>query len=105
MAINEHGLKINGLKAASGMTKGLDPYSGLHIQIAYDTETGDLYTTGHVGQSWSQYQDSEVITVCHAYSAMTMQEIANKVRAAVDVHEGRRTWEDIEYEELNSVAV
>ena len=84
MTINKHGLKINGLKKASGDTVDWG-YTGWHTQICYDTDTGDIYTHDHCGQSWTRYHDPEVITVCHTTKHMTMQDIADAIFRAVQL--------------------
>ena len=91
--INKHGLKMRGLKAASGETKDYGCYSGHYIQISYDTDTGDILTDYHysLGQnSWTQYHDPAIITVAIASSHMTMQEIADAIALAL---EGEREWQ------------
>ena len=80
--LNTHGLKIKGIKAASGET--LNWYdTGWHTQISYDTETGRIYTGLHLGDSWTQWDDDTVITVCHTTRHMTMQEIADAIARAM----------------------
>lgn len=86
MAINKHGLKMIGIKAAAAETNGLNPYDHGYVQISYDTETGDILTNYHysIGQnSWTQYDDSNIITVCYTHSKMTMQEIADAIANAM----------------------
>ena len=80
--LNTHGLKIKGIKAASGET--LNWYdTGWHTQISYDTESGEVYTSLHLGDSWTQWDDDTVITVCHTTRHMTMQEIADAIARAM----------------------
>lgn len=86
MKVNKHGLKMRGLKAASGDTQNYGYYSGQYIQISYDTETGDVLTDYHysLGQnSWTEYRDPAVITVCNTSRHMTMQQIADRIAAEV----------------------
>lgn len=85
--INKHGLKMHGLKAASGETRNYGYYSGHYIQISYDTDTGDVLTDYHcsLGQnSWTRYHDPAIITVATAADHMTMQEIADAISRAVE---------------------
>lgn len=85
--INKHGLKMHGLKAASGETRNYGYYSGHYIQISYDTDTGDVLTDYHcsLGQnSWTRYHDPAIITVATAADHMTMQEIADAIARAVE---------------------
>lgn len=84
MKVNKHGLKMRGLKAASGDTQNYGYYSGQYIQISYDTETGDVLADYHysLGQnSWAEYHDPAVITVCNTSRHMTMREIADRIAA------------------------
>lgn len=84
--INKHGLKMHGLKAASGETKDYGYYSGHYVQISYDTETGDILADYHysLGQnSWTHYHAPAIITVATTADHMTMQEIADAVAQAV----------------------
>lgn len=80
--INKHGLKMNGLKAASGWTENYGYYSGQYVQISYDRNTGDVLADYHysLGQnSWTRYHDPAIITVAMASNHMTMQQIADAI--------------------------
>ena len=85
--INRHGLILSGLRKAAGETKGLTGYySGRYVQISYDTRNGAILTNYHynLGQnSWTQYHNSDIITICNASSPMTMQQIADAIAEAV----------------------
>ena len=87
--LNTYGLKMTGIRKASGATCNWDG----RTQISYDTETGEIYTNDHIGDSWSQYHSPAVITVCFASEHMTMQEIADRIREAV---EDKARWEAYE---------
>lgn len=82
-AVNTYGFKMAGLRKAAGATKGLtNYYSGEYVQISYDKKDGEILTNYHynLGQnSWSEYNNPNIITICNASSSMTMQEIANKI--------------------------
>ena len=75
--INKYGLKMHGLKKASSETVNWKA-RGWHTQISYDTESGDIYTNDHCGESWSVYPP-KVITICHTDRHMTMQQIADAI--------------------------
>ena len=82
--INTHGLKMKGIKKASGDTCNYS--SGHYIQISYDTETGDIMTDYHYSlgrNSWTQYHDPAIITICTTDYHMTMQDIADAIAEAV----------------------
>jgi hypothetical protein len=81
--LNTHGIKMHGIKAAAHETTHAAPY-GAYIQISYNPATGDVLTAYHVsGNSWTQYQDPEIIHICNAHERMTMQAIADAVAEAV----------------------
>lgn len=80
--INTHGLKMIGLKKASGSTANYGAYSPAYDEIFYDTKTGEVWTVyqcsiGH--NSWTVYDDPNVIKICNASCHMTMQEIADAI--------------------------
>lgn len=85
--INKHGLKMRGLKAASGETRNYGYYSGHYVQISYDTDTGDVLADYHysLGQnSWTRYHDPAIISVATTSDHMTMQAIADAIAKAVE---------------------
>lgn len=81
--INTHGLTIKGLKAVCGQTGNWPCGSGGHTDVYYDRATGELWTTDHVGNSWTQYDAPNVIQVCSTATHMTMQQLADQVYTAV----------------------
>ncbi len=85
--VNKHGLKMRGLKAASGKTRNYGYYSGHYVQISYDTDTGDVLADYHysLGQnSWTRYHDPAIITIATTADHMTMQQIADAITRAVE---------------------
>lgn len=85
--VNTHGLKLKGLKKASGATENYGYYSGMYDEVFYDTKSGEIWTVfqSSYGQnSWTEYHDPSVIKVCNASSHMTMQQLANAIRDALD---------------------
>ena len=88
MKVNTYGLTMRGLKKAAGETIRYTDRG--HVQISYDTETGDVLTDWHSdANSWSSYHKTSIIGVVNAYDPMTMQAIADAVRDAVGRWE---TW-------------
>ncbi len=84
--VNTHGIKMIGLRAACSESKILTGYyGGSHLQISYDTKTGKILTGYHVGNSYTVYDDPAVIWVCNLSDPSTMQEISDKIHAAVTV--------------------
>lgn len=87
MAINKYGIKMNGLKKASGYTENYGPYSGSYVELFYDKSNGDVWGVFHhsMGQnSWTEYHDPDVLKVCTTSRHMTMQEIADCIRDRID---------------------
>lgn len=88
MKINTHGLKMTGLKYASGDTKGLGGYySGEYVELFYDRPTGEVFTRYQysIGQNtWTKCHDKDVVKICNLSSKTTMQEIADKIAAKLE---------------------
>lgn len=82
--VNMHGLKINGLgKAAKATENGSRRYN-LHMQINYDSDTGETWASGPLTDGdYVAFDDPAILAVCDAYSSMTMQEIADAIAEAV----------------------
>ena len=82
-AVNTYGLKIIGLKKASGNTENYGAYSAYYDELFYDRSTGEVWTVYQcsLGQnSWTQYHDPNVIKICNTNRHLTMQEIADLIR-------------------------
>ena len=87
MAINTYGLTIKGLKRASGNTSNYGCYSPQYDEIFYDRETGEVWTKYQysLGQnSWTQYNNENIIKVCNTQRHMSMQEIADAIVRAIE---------------------
>ncbi len=95
-AINKHGRKMTGLKAASGDTKGLcGYYSGAYVELFYDMSTGKVWTIFQysLGQNTNTvYHDSDVIKICNISDPMTMQEIADEIDNYMHERSNRYYW-------------
>lgn len=74
-------LKIKGLKKIAGESKCLNGFG--FLQVNYDIKTGEAWTDMHVGQSWTQYKDENIITCGHLYERATMKEIREMIEDAV----------------------
>lgn len=82
--VDMHGLKIKGLKKASGETDNYGDYCPLYNEIFYDLGSGEVWTVfqssiGH--NTWTEYHDPNVIKICNTSYHMTMQEIADAIYA------------------------
>ena len=85
-AISKHGLKITGLKKASGNTINWNPRSGGYTEIFYDLSDGECWTVDQVSlghNSWTQYRSKSIIKICDTEAHMTMQQIADAIYEAV----------------------
>lgn len=86
--LNTHGIKMTGIKAAAGATKGLQGcYSGFYEELFFDLRTGEVwtksqYSIGH--NSWTDYHDDNVVKVCDLSDPTTMQEIADLIKQRMD---------------------
>lgn len=72
-----HGLKMYGLKKASGKT--YDTPEGLYVEIFYNKDTGEVWGVEQQSGSWSKYRDENIVRVCGTNRHMTMQEIADEI--------------------------
>lgn len=85
--VNTHGLKIKGLKAASGETGGWAPRSGGYTEVFYDRSTGEVWTVNQISlghNSWTRYHDPDIIKVCETERHLTMQDLADRIAEAVE---------------------
>lgn len=88
--LNTYGLKMKGIKAAAGDTKYIDSAAGRYVQISYNEETGDIYSDYQIScNSWNEYHDRSIFTAIRATCPMTMQEIADGIKTALD---DRKAW-------------
>ena len=74
MKVNTYGLKIKGLKKASGKTYNAP--DGLYFEIFYDKETEEVWTIERQGGNWSD--DERKIGT--AYRHVTMQNIVHMIK-------------------------
>ena len=76
-----------GLRKAAGASKSTKGYyDGYYIQLNYNIKTGEVLTTEHwsLGQnSWSKYDDRNIIFICNISNPTTMQVIADMIRDVV----------------------
>lgn len=82
--VDTHGLTINNLSSVSSAT--INNPRG-YSQISYDTETGNLLESWHVGhpsESWTSFSSESVIHVINTRRHMSMQALADAVAAAVN---------------------
>lgn len=90
-SVNTYGIRIKGLRKASGSTADFGAYSGSYTELFYDRSTGEVwgkyqYSLGQ--NSWTVYQDSSVIKLCNTTAHMTMQQIADAIRDALSMEAG-----------------
>ena len=88
--LNMFGLKMKGLKRIAGESKTLDGYLfPAYLQISYDMNTGEVMSDFHCslgGNSWTEYADNDVITVCNLYHPTSMQDLALRIQTCVEEH-------------------
>ena len=76
------GLRIQGLKKASGDTENYCPYSGKYNEIFYNVETGCVWTKFQfsLGQNSStRYDNPAIIKICNTTRHLTMSEITDLI--------------------------
>lgn len=81
-SVNTYGIKVKGIRKASGNTVNWAPRSGGYTEIFYDRGNGEVWTVDQIslGQnSWTDYHDPAVIKICNTSRHMTMQEIADSI--------------------------
>lgn len=83
MKTNTYGIKMIGLKAASGDTKSLRGYySGEYVELFFDLATGEVWSKYQysLGQNtWTVYDDDNVVKIGNFFDPATMQEIADAI--------------------------
>ena len=79
--VDRHGLKMVGLRKACSETKWLDhARCGGYVQIFYDRRNGTVIAHSHEGrQSWTVYENKDIVLVTGVEYSMTMQEIADAI--------------------------
>ena len=95
--VDTHGLKMTGLKEASGETVDWDPRSGGYTEVFYDRNTGEVWTVDQVSlghNSWTEYHDPAVIKIAETEQHMTMQEIADRIAEEVRELDEQRAYLD-----------
>ena len=73
-------MKMNGLKAACGLTKRLQ--GGHYIQLSYNVVSGDVITSEHCScdrSSYPAYDDENIKIIACLSMPYTMQEIADLI--------------------------
>lgn len=95
MAINKHGLKINGLRAVSNATRGLNgDRTGECVEVFYNMRTGDVWAISQPSRDTSallNYGDPDVIKINNIFKYKDMQKIADATYA-------RSKWEKMKRE-------
>lgn len=84
--VDTHGLKMTGLKEASGETVDWDPRSGGYTEVFYNTDTGKVWTVDEISlghNNMTVYLDPAVIEITVTERHMTMQEIADRIAEKV----------------------
>lgn len=83
--VNMHGLNINSLEKAAKATENGSRRYNLHMQINYDSDTGEAWASGPLTDGdYVAFDDPAIFAVCDAYDSMTAQEIANRIAEAVE---------------------
>lgn len=75
--------------ARESRTNTIGPYSrsGAHLQVNVDTETGEVWSDYLIGESWEQYHNPNILTVCNLYGRITEDELLERVREVIKENE------------------
>lgn len=80
-------MKIKGLKKIAGESKKLSGYySPEYLQLNYNTKTGEAWTDYHYSighNSWTGYNEPDVITCGNITEPKTQKEIAAMIHDAI----------------------
>ena len=82
MPLNNHGIKIKGLRDASGYTTNLGRNrTGGYFEIFYDRADGQIWAVYNItADDRRTYPSPKIISVCTTRTHLTMQQIADKLR-------------------------
>lgn len=86
MKLNTYGMKIKGLRKASGETMNYND-AAKYDEVFYNRETGEVWTRFQYSlgrNSWTEYDDPQIIKVCNTSRHMTMQAIVDAIRERMD---------------------
>ena len=103
MKINKHGLKIIGLKKASGNTANWAEGSGGYTEVFYNRSTGEVWTVDQVSigfNSWTEYHSSDILKVGNFSRHATMQQLADAVYQAVKARQAEEKMYALERAEM-----
>ena len=81
-------MKITGIKKIAGQTKNLKGYYDSHYyQLNYNLKTGEAWTNEHCSygcNSWTEYDDENIICCGNLRKPMTMTEIREQIETTVN---------------------
>lgn len=84
-SIEKYGLVMKGLKSAAGDTHNEKPYSNWHSMVFYDMDADEVWTEFIYGRNnWCVYENKNIVMIADTTQHLTMQEIADKIKAALD---------------------
>lgn len=81
--IEKHGLKMIGLKKASGNTANWG-YSGWCTDIFYNRSDGTIMTRDNTENDWCEFGDKDIVCVARTTEHVTMQYIADAIHNTLD---------------------
>ena len=82
--------KFRGIKTAVGEMPKYDRGDGMYLQVHYDLYEDRVITDLHVSfghNSWTEYDDPDVISVGNYDTRVTMAELKEDIWAAIAAHE------------------
>lgn len=83
MSINTHGLNLTNIEEASEATTDWPQGSGGYNQIAYNQNSGEIIVTEHVGDTWTEYGDPDIVRICDTTIHISAQRIADIIHNVI----------------------
>ena len=91
--VDRHGLVMKGLRKAAGRTiRETARWAQMYIQIDYNIITGEVLTHCHFFGNYYDYQNSNILCICHTDVPLTMQEIADSIAQEVKIKKLEEQW-------------
>ena len=86
--LNTYSLKIKGIKkAASEMENTEKRMDGSYNQVNYNRKTGEVWVDFCLQNNWVKYNDTNIMTVGNYHRKLTMQELADEIKNAIEEDE------------------
>lgn len=79
---------MHGLDEAAASTQSLPSgYSGKYVELFYNKESGEVWIKYQVSlgaNSWTEYDDPNIVKTCNLFAPTTAQEISDLITMCVN---------------------